>query len=165
MRQCVQGPEDLSLASTVLGPNRSRDAPPTSLQPPSKLFSNFSFQLQHSEPCSQSLCLWDQPTPYFEGSSLLLISPEFPYLLELFHPSGGHHQPPGWQMHADFLWAYLSLGFYFLWTMWLWREGAAYSRSWLRRSARELNVPSRHKTSAAAVPCSRMYRSFPRLVG
>ena len=40
------GPADLSLASTVLGRNRPRDAPCSSLRPPSNLFSSGNLRSQ-----------------------------------------------------------------------------------------------------------------------
>ena len=40
IRSALGGPADLSLASTVLGQNRPRNAPGSSLRPPSNLFSS-----------------------------------------------------------------------------------------------------------------------------
>ena len=81
----------LSLASTVLGQNRPRDTPCSSLWPPSNLFSG----------CS----LWNQPlscpqtsgpeTPFFELNFLLLINHELQDSSELFHWGGGSRQLPG----------------------------------------------------------------------
>ena len=46
IRSALGGPADLSLASTVLGQNRPRVAPCSSLRPPSNLFSSRSLRSQ-----------------------------------------------------------------------------------------------------------------------
>ena len=73
-RSAVLGPADLCLASTMLGQNRPRATPSSSLQPHWDLLPASAFGvsplavLQHRE----------QPTPVVELNSLLLISHEFP---------------------------------------------------------------------------------------
>lgn len=64
------GPLDLSLPSKVFRQNRPRDAPSSSLQTPSNLFS--SHNLNSSLPSNYELPRWS----------------------EFFHPGGGCHQPP-----------------------------------------------------------------------
>uniref|UniRef100_A0ABI8A6Z3 Ferritin light chain n=1 Tax=Felis catus TaxID=9685 RepID=A0ABI8A6Z3_FELCA len=60
-----------------------------------------------------TLCLWDQPTPYFKLGSLLPINRELPDLSELFQHDGGLYQPPGPHASSGLSYTYLSLGFYF----------------------------------------------------
>ena len=62
---------------------------------------------------SAILSLWDQPTPFVELSSLLLINHELPDFSELFYPGEDRHPPPGEPASAGFLHLPLSLGFCF----------------------------------------------------
>ena len=92
------------LASTVLGQNRHRDASCSSLQPPSNFFLAATFEISHSAVQDH----WDQPTPFFELNSLLLINYELPNSSELFHQGEATVNIP---LRAFY--TCLSLGFYF----------------------------------------------------
>ena len=92
------------LASAALGQNRLRDAPSSSLPPPSSFFLASTFGISHSAVQDH----WDQPTPFFELNSLLLINHELPNPSELFHRGEA-----AVNIHLRAFYTYLSLGFYF----------------------------------------------------
>ena len=83
----LSSPVDLSLASTVLGGNRPRDATCFRLRPLSKLFSSHNLWNQPVTMGLQGL-----PTPFSELSSLLPISCELPDSSELLYQDGEHGQ-------------------------------------------------------------------------
>ena len=90
---------DPSLASTVLGRNRPRDAPRSSLRPP----------VEPSESVTQLSTITRSSHNHFgELNSLLQINHELPDWSELFHWGGGRCQ----SLTLQAFYTYLSLGFY-----------------------------------------------------
>ncbi|KAK2098738.1 hypothetical protein P7K49_024189, partial [Saguinus oedipus] len=80
-------------------------------QPPTAL--RFPLYLQTPGPSSLPIsCFWEPANTVFVVSSFLLTRHELPDSSELFHRSGGSHQPPGPCVPADLLHPPLSLGYY-----------------------------------------------------
>ena len=157
----LSSPVDLSLASTVLGRNRPRDATCFRLRPLSNLFSSHNIQ---NQPLS---CPWSlgPVTIFFNLNSLLPINHELPDSSELFDrwslPSTSWStcicgSPTPTSLFASILTR----------TMWFWRMWATFFfyANWSRRSMRAHSISWKCKTSAAA-PSPWTYRSISRWVG
>lgn len=131
--------------------------PPASNHPPT-FCPVTTFGTSHSTIPS----LQDQLTPFFKFNSLLLINHELPDSSECLHQGGGPvHHSVNLHLHASC--TYLSLGFYFHRTMWIWRAWASFSINWPRRSMKAPSISLKFKIRAASVPSSKSCRSLPKM--
>ena len=127
-------PLDRSFASIVLGWNRHRETPCSSLGPPSNIFSSHNLQNQPLN-CPGS----PEPATIFWVYLLIIIKHELLDSSELFHQDGGHINHLV-NMHLGLpiptsVWAsILSM------TMWLWSMWATFGGNWSRRSARAQSI-------------------------
>ncbi|XP_061281848.1 ferritin light chain-like [Bos javanicus] len=108
-QKCGGGPADLSLASTVLGRNRRRDAPCSSLRSPSNLFSSRNLRVSHPAVRDHR----DQP-PFFNSLLPTRLLPNLNSQIRQNYSTeveAAVNRLVNMQLRASY--AYLSLGFYF----------------------------------------------------
>ena len=157
----LSSPVVLSLASTVLGRNRPRDATCFRLRPLSNLFSSHNIQ---NQPLS---CPWSLGpatiflilTPYYRSTMSSQIHQNYSI--------GGACPPPPGQ-HASVGLQHLPLSLLLFWPGRCGSGGCGprffFYANWSRRSMRAHSVSWKCKTSAAA-PSPWTYRSISRWVG